>query len=78
MQPFIIVLKRKTLPNKILPLLRRTDEIYIIEHELLLRNQMYRSPPPPPPPPHPCHLCDNLLASIMVAKLCLAPCAAPR
>ena len=77
MQPFIIVLKRKTLPNKILPLLRRTDEIYIIEHELLLRNDVSITPTsssPPPPPPHPCHFCENLLASIMVAKLSRAMC----
>ena len=53
MQPFIIVLKRKTLPFKILPLLRRTDEMYISEHELLLRNDVSitLTPPPPPPPP---------------------------
>ena len=28
----------------------------------------------PPPPPHPCHVCENLLASIMVAKLSRAMC----
>ena len=44
MQPFIIVLKRKTLPFKTLPLLCRTDEMDISEHELLLRNDVSINP----------------------------------
>ena len=69
MQPFIIVLKRKTLPIKILPLLCHTDEMYISEHELLLWNDVSINPTSHPQPRH-------LLASIMITKLCLAPCVA--
>ena len=50
METFIIVLKRKTLPFKILSLLRRTDEMYISEHELLLWNDVSITPTSPPPP----------------------------
>ena len=52
MQPFIIVLKRKTLPFKIFPLLRRTDEMYISEHELLLWNDVSINPTSHPQPRH--------------------------